>query len=169
LLEAQTLQNAAREHVFARTSLPALVNEAAARFAQQADAKQIRIEVRAAAAVPDLDLDRASMADVLGNLLDNAIKYSPPGTVVSVFTAATSSCVQIDVCDEGVGIDPAERARIFDPFVRGRRGDLENVHGTGLGLSLVKAAVDAHGGTVSVVAREPRGSCFSIRLPVARP
>ena len=72
----------------------------------------------------------------------------------------------VDVRDKGIGIEPDELPRIFDKFYRGRRGDLRNVHGTGLGLALVKAAVEAHDGTVTVTSKPGEGSCFSLRLPV---
>jgi two-component system sensor histidine kinase BaeS len=70
------------------------------------------------------------------------------------------------VCDQGIGIAPDDLPRIFDKFYCGRRGDQQNVHGTGLGLALVKAAVEAHGGTVEVTSAPGQGSRFSLRLPI---
>jgi signal transduction histidine kinase len=74
--------------------------------------------------------------------------------------------VSVDVEDQGIGIDPDEIPRVFDKFYRARRGNLQNVRGTGLGLALVKAAADAHGGSVEVASEPGKGSRFSIRLPL---
>jgi signal transduction histidine kinase len=70
------------------------------------------------------------------------------------------------VRDQGIGIEHDELPRIFDKFYRGRRGDLRNVHGTGLGLALVKATIEAHGGTVDVTSEPGIGSCFRLLLPI---
>jgi len=81
---------------------------------------------------------------------------------------AAAGEVRVEVSDQGIGIDKADLPRIFDPFYRGRRGDLESVHGSGLGLALVKAAVEAHNGTLEVTSTPGRGSQFTVRLPIAR-
>ena len=74
----------------------------------------------------------------------------------------------MDVCDQGIGIDPDDLPRVFDKFYRGRRGDLHNVRGTGLGLALVKAAALGHGGTVEVTSTPGQGAQFCLPLPLER-
>ena len=75
----------------------------------------------------------------------------------------------IDVCDQGIGIEPDECVHIFDKFYRGRRGDQHDVRGTGLGLALVKAVIDAHNGTIEVTSTPGEGSCFYLRIPITNP
>ena len=166
LLESQQLQSGQKEYAFRPESLAALARSAVDRLRPQAEAKKIQVDMRVGDGIPDLALDRESMTNAIGNLLDNAIKYSPAETTVSVAIGCSGDVVRLDVCDEGIGIEPSDADRIFDPFYRSRRGDRENVHGTGLGLSLVKAAAKAHGGSVEVESNGARGSRFSLRLPV---
>ena len=78
----------------------------------------------------------------------------------------SGATVDIIVADEGIGVDPADRERIFEPFFRSRRGDNASVHGTGLGLALVKATALAHGGSVIASGRTGPGSRFILTLPL---
>ena len=88
---------------------------------------------------------------------------------MDVSLGVSAGRVELTVDDEGVGIDPADAERIFEPFYRSRRGDHANVHGTGLGLALVKATVEAHGGTVRVASDGRRGSAFTLAFPLTMP
>jgi len=168
LLESQKIQANARNYNFEPTSLAELAGYAVGRLSSQAEAKGIRLRSEVEPGVPDVEIDKAAVGDAIENLIDNAIKYSPAGTQVSVHIRAADHEVCVHVCDEGIGIEKADLPRIFDPFYRARRGDMENVKGTGLGLALVKAAAEAHGGTIDVSSQPNRGSRFTLRLPVAR-
>lgn len=108
------------------------------------------------------------MTDVLENLIDNAVKYSRAGGRISVELHADDVQVTVEVSDEGIGIAPEDLPRIFEKFYRGSRGNQEDVRGTGLGLSLVKAALDAHGGKADVKSTPGKGSCFILTLPIHR-
>jgi signal transduction histidine kinase len=111
-------------------------------------------------------VDRAALNHALGNLIDNAIKYSPDGGTVTLGVRPTGEHVEIDVTDEGVGhIDTVE---MFAPFHRGGDETTAAVAGTGLGLYIVRTLVEAMGGTVTARANQDRGSTFTIRLPAAR-
>jgi len=114
--------------------------------------------------LPVLDVDRDRLAQALGNLLSNAIKYTPEGTV-SVDTSVEEGSVCITVRDTGVGIDPSEQARIFEPFYRSQR-DKRFPQGMGLGLSIARDLVEAHGGSLRVESAPNEGSRFTIRLPL---
>jgi signal transduction histidine kinase len=111
--------------------------------------------------VIEADADR--LAQVLGNLLSNAVKYTSEGSI-SVETCFEEDHATIDVRDTGIGIDPAESSKIFEPFYRSRR-DKRFPQGMGLGLSIARDLVTAHGGRLEVESTPGQGSCFSICLP----
>jgi len=111
--------------------------------------------------------DSEKLRVVIDNLLSNAVKFSPPGGRIGVSARYDGDALQIDVTDQGPGIPPVERARIFDPFYQGSQAGAGPVRGTGVGLSVVKEYVFAHGGSVEVVDSE-RGAHLRIRLPLIR-
>ena len=166
LLEAQQIQAGRRQYNFAPTSLRTIIEAAAEQLHPQAEAKGVRLETEIDDGIPELPLDKLALTDALENLLDNAIKYSPAGTRVTVTAQPVDHTVRVEVCDEGIGIEPGDLPRIFDRFYRARHGDQHNVKGTGLGLALVKAATEAHGGTVEVASRPGEGSRFSLQFPI---
>jgi signal transduction histidine kinase len=166
LFEAQKVQTGQREYAFHPAAIEPLVQDAVKRMRPQAEARHIDLVVQSAPGIPQLALDTESVSDAVRNLLDNAIKYSPDRAHVDVTLGVNDGRIELTVADEGIGVDPAEANRIFEPFYRSRRGDRANVHGTGLGLSLVKATVEAHGGTVRVRSDGARGSRFTLAFPV---
>jgi len=125
------------------------------------DASRVRFVNDVACAPLGADADR--LRQVFANLLGNAAKYSPGGGVVRVWCDEGPAEVTFHVSDQGVGIDPGERDRLFQPFQR--LGDTAAAAGTGLGLWITRALVEAHGGTIWVDSRPDRGSTFSFRLP----
>jgi signal transduction histidine kinase len=102
---------------------------------------------------------------ILGNLIGNAVKYSPTGTTVTVNAANEGECVHLLVRDEGIGIEPGELERIFEEFYRTQRARRLERDGTGLGLPIVKRAVDALDGRISVYSEVERGTTFHVYLP----
>jgi signal transduction histidine kinase len=111
-------------------------------------------------------VDRAALHHVLGNLIDNAIKYSPDGCTVSLRARHAPDHVEIEVTDAGVGL--VQGAEVFAPFQRGGDETTVAVAGAGLGLHIVRNLVEAMGGTVSARPNPDRGSTFVVSLPVAR-
>jgi signal transduction histidine kinase len=107
--------------------------------------------------------DRDRLRQVLANLLDNAIKYTPAGGTVTIGARRDESAVRIEVADTGIGIAPHDVPRIWERLYRGDQSRAER--GLGLGLSLVRAIVKAHGGTAGVTTEPGRGSTFTISLP----
>jgi two-component system sensor histidine kinase KdpD len=119
--------------------------------------------------VPDtlaarMDLKR--IAEVLTQLLENAGKYSPPDTAVHITAELRNGFLTTSVADHGPGIDDAEQPMVFEKFYRGRNQRV-SIQGTGMGLSIAKAIVELHGGTISVTSQLGHGSVFSFTLPVA--
>jgi signal transduction histidine kinase len=136
--------------------------------------KDVAVEKRIEAALPLILADRESMQHALQNLFENAMKYGTPGGNWIGISAAPSKnggppAVEIRVADRGPGIPTGEREYIFDPFFRGQRPLKDQIHGTGLGLNLVKRIVEAHGGTVAVREKSGPGAEFIVRIPVAPP
>ncbi len=101
----------------------------------------------------------------MGNLVGNAVKFTPRGGSVSVDVAPTDDGARIEVVDTGVGIDSAELPHIFERFYRGTRANEARGSGSGLGLAIVRSIVDMHGGTVAVESRVGSGSRFTVTLP----
>jgi len=111
--------------------------------------------------------DRGRIEQVLVNLIDNAVKYSPEGGEVVVRTASSPTSVRVEVADEGVGIPPAEQEAVFEKFYRGGHQGLAVSAGTGLGLYICRELVRRMGGTIGVRSRPGRGSTFYFELPRA--
>ena len=110
---------------------------------------------------------RRRISQVLINLLDNAIKYTKAGGVVTISAMPKDKYVQIDVSDTGIGIPEEEISRIFERFYRVDKARSRELGGTGLGLSIVKHIVQAHGGEVWVKSLVGHGSTFSFIIPKA--
>lgn len=110
--------------------------------------------------------DPQVLSEAVGNLVANAIAYSPQGSSVGVGVKAIGDIVEIVVTDRGIGIDEQEQQRIFERFYRADQARSRRTGGTGLGLSIVKHAVQRHGGEVRLWSRPGRGSTFTIRLPL---
>ena len=113
--------------------------------------------------LPFLRMDVRRIQEVITHLLDNAAKYSPPGTPLKVTAERRPGGIMVSVADSGPGIDDFEQPLIFEKFYRGR--GQRGVQGTGMGLPIVKAIVEAHGGTVGVTSQLGHGSVFSFQLP----
>jgi len=111
--------------------------------------------------------DSEKLRVVLDNLLSNAVKFSPPGGSIGIRARYDGDALELDVTDQGPGVSPEERTRIFDPFYQGRQAGAGPLRGTGIGLSVVKEYVFAHGGSVEVV-DSARGAHLRIRLPLIR-
>ncbi|MBI5909966.1 MAG: PAS domain S-box protein [Betaproteobacteria bacterium] len=113
----------------------------------------------------NLNLDEKLLRHILTNLLSNAVKYSPAGSTVSLQLAERDGKALIEVGDQGIGIPVEDQARLFESFHRA--SNVGNRQGTGLGLVIVKKAVELHGGTISIDSKVDAGTRISVRLPLA--
>lgn len=143
-----------------------MLSSAVARVQDELRDLQVRIEI--APPMPLLWIHGVLIEQALVNLLDNAIRYSPPGGRITLAARARGEVVDIDVCDEGPGIPESERETIFDMFYTARHGDRGAHKGTGLGLTICRGMVGAHHGSVVALAGpEGKGTCMRITLPIA--
>lgn len=126
-----------------------------------------RLDLAAAAGPLTIRADREALALALRNLLDNAVKYSPASSTVTVSVRSKDGLVGISVADRGAGIPQQEQRQVFRRFVRGSSARALNVKGTGIGLAMVDRIVKAHGGRVDVESEPGVGSTFTIALPMA--
>jgi two-component system sensor histidine kinase SenX3 len=113
--------------------------------------------------------DAQVLSEAVGNLIANAIAYSPKGSNVGVGVKAVDEVVEIAVTDRGIGIAEGDQERVFERFYRADQARSRRTGGTGLGLAIVKHAVQRHGGEVRLWSRPGRGSTFTIRLPLIAP
>jgi two-component system sensor histidine kinase KdpD len=143
-----------------RAAVDAAVRESAGLLADHP------VEVRLPDQAPRVLMDLAWIKKVLVHLLENAAKYSLPGTPIFVSAEVKGNRLVTSVADRGAGIDDLERSMVFDKFYRGQ-SQRYRVQGTGMGLAIVKAIVEAHGGHISVTSQLAQGSVFSFDLPVA--
>ncbi len=168
VLESQKIQAGEKRYTLVLGSLVELAESSIWRLRPQADAKSIAVDLELGGETPEIRIDKTAVAEALDNLLDNAVKYSPEGARVLIRVEKRQRCLCVEVQDQGIGIDSDDLPRIFDRFYRGRRGDQQSVRGTGLGLALVKAAAEGHGGAVEVTSAPGQGSRFCLRFPLEK-
>ncbi|MBI5597613.1 MAG: ATP-binding protein [Elusimicrobia bacterium] len=128
----------------------------------------VTVEVEVPAGLPPLPADRALLWRAFEHLLANGIKYNKPGGRLRVCAAQEAGRFVFTFADEGIGISPQDRPNIFTRFFRSA-AVRDSIPGSGLGLSLVKAVVERHDGTVGVESEPGRGATFLVELPEARP
>jgi two-component system sensor histidine kinase KdpD len=117
--------------------------------------------------LPLLELDAVLMERVFSNLLENAAKYTPPGSFIEISARVIGGEVEVTVCDNGPGLPPGREQAMFEKFTRGQ--EESNIVGVGLGLAIVRTIVEAHGGRVWAYNRTPAGACFAFTLPMGNP
>jgi two-component system sensor histidine kinase KdpD len=125
--------------------------------------RDIHLEVEISEGLPLLDADYSQLDQVLTNLLENAARYAPPGSVVTVGAGEKGEVVEIWVSDEGTGIDPDDVGHLFEPFRRGAASE-----SSGVGLAICKAIVEAHGGSIEVRPTLRQGAVFVFTMPIRR-
>jgi two-component system sensor histidine kinase KdpD len=141
-----------------------LIGTALEQLGRRAEGHQIKVDVPAN--FPLIPMDFALMVQVVVNLLENAVKYSPKDSLIEISAALVDSTVRLKILDRGVGIPTNDLSRIFDKFFRVQRP--ENVSGTGLGLSISKGIVEVHGGQIRAVNREDGGTILEVELPLEK-
>ncbi len=134
----------------------------------RAEAKGVALNVDLTETLPEMDIDPARISQVVGNLLDNAVTHTPEGGDVTVSAHANADAVEMVVADTGPGIAPDDLQRVFDRFYRADPSRSRSTGGTGLGLTIARRLVEAHGGSIEAESVVGRGSRFIIRLPAGQ-
>jgi PAS domain S-box-containing protein len=163
LLDASRLQAGGLKLNLADVSLDRLARQVVDKFKTQTDQHVLSAEFPPD--FPMIQADAARLEQVISNLIGNAIKYSPKGGAIRVTGRVQPDQVSVSVADEGIGIPPEEQARIFERFYRVDDALSRRTAGSGLGLYLAKAVVEAHHGTIWVESAPGRGAAFSFALP----
>jgi len=165
LLALGTLRGRLPQHRKKELNLTEIARRITEVILPQAEARGVTLTLR----LPDAPLPFPTAEDdmhrLLGNLLDNAVKYTPSGGVVTVSLTADASHVTLVVADTGIGISPEAMPHVFDEFYRASNAKDMDADGTGLGLSLVKRIVDLYQGKVQVESELGKGTTFTVTLP----
>ncbi|HZY42915.1 MAG TPA: ATP-binding protein, partial [Anaerolineae bacterium] len=147
-------------------SIERLTTDVIDELREQAAAKHQHLDVSIAPALPSVTGDPVGLKQALVNLIGNAIKYTPDRGQIWVRVHSIDQQLVFEVQDTGYGISKAAQTKLFQRFFRARTRGTEHIDGTGLGLSLVKAVIEQHGGRISVESEEGKGSTFRVELPV---
>jgi two-component system phosphate regulon sensor histidine kinase PhoR len=171
VLEFAGIDARERQGVRAPIAVTGLVDEALKACAGTIAESRIEVEVDIAAGLPAVLGDRHALRRALQNLIQNSARHAAAGRWLGISAQATrvgrAEVVRLTVRDRGPGIPSGEERRIFEAFYRGRQALAAGVSGSGLGLSLVKRILDAHGGRVEVESTPGAGSAFTLVLPAA--
>jgi signal transduction histidine kinase len=135
-------------------------------FTAQADEKEIKLLLEAEPDIPEVMVDPQRFQQVIGNLIDNALRYTPEGSTIELNIKKVDQNIELSVADEGQGIPEEELKHIFDRFWRGEKSRARSTGGAGLGLSIARRLVEAHGGRIWARNRSPRGFEVIISLPI---
>jgi signal transduction histidine kinase len=166
VLDFSRIEGGRRTYERRPAAVEPLVRESLEPFAYPLAQGGFKVDVAIAPDLPDVLMDAAAVGQALANLIDNAIKYSGDRKALRVSATLADGMLALSISDEGIGIAPAEHARIFEKFYRVGPSDTQGRRGSGVGLALVRHVADAHGGRVTVESRPGAGSRFTIHLPV---
>ncbi len=148
------------------TDLTSLVERTVASVAPRAEKNDVTMVKDLATDLPLVSIDPQRIGQVLLNLLDNALRYSPAGGTVTVRARQEEQVVQVDIANQGPGLEPEELSLVFERFYRGDKARSRITGGAGLGLSIVRQLVEAHGGRVWAESGTGEGATFSFTLPL---
>ena len=166
ILDFSKVEEGRKEFVFQESDVAQLVKDEIENFKKVKIYAGIKIDLQIFPDIPRIYVDRESFSLALVNLLDNAFKFSLEKKKLFIEVKRDAENIRVDVMDKGIGIPSGEMDKIFDKFYQGKNAAQQSIRGTGLGLALVKHALEAHGGKVLAESKVGQGSTFSLVFPV---
>ncbi len=166
ILEFAGARSGKRKYDFRKINIEQVLSEALSECQPLIAGSGFTIEKNIQPGLPEVTADGAALNHAFQNLINNAIKYSRDDKRLKITAENGGGRVKLYFEDHGRGIDSRERSQIFEPFFRGKEVVAAQIHGSGLGLSLVKQIVEAHSGKVEVESRPGEGSIFTVKLPI---
>lgn len=165
LLEVAQLQAGGLPLDLQTASLRDLISDTLESYSELAARRQVSIEGYVAPGVDPAVIDPARIGRVLGNLLTNALRHTPPGGRIRIEAGADAGSIEVAVIDSGEGISPEDLPHVFESFYRGERSRGRATGGSGLGLAIARGFVEGHGGSITAQSRPGEGSTFRFALP----
>ncbi len=166
ILNFSQMENKKRTFELISDSLNDILKETIHTYSFHLENKGFAYQVEYGEESPFINADREAITEAIINLIDNAMKYSGESKKLNIFSGTKSHYTFVAVQDFGIGIDPKKQKLIFDKFFRVTEGDLYNVQGAGLGLSIVKNIMDAHNGKIEIESSLGKGSTFKLLFPI---
>ena len=145
-----------------------MIQDSAAHFSQRAREREIKLDVSVNGIDITVDFDETRIRQIVSNLIENALTHTPNSGTISVSLVGESNGLTMSVSDSGPGISSNDLPRIFDQFYRADQSRARVTGGAGLGLTIVKRLVEAHGGHISVTSKPGHGATFTVVLPASR-
>ena len=165
VLDFTKIEEEKREYKLASTDIVELVRRVVESFEKENKSDGFKVGIEIDDNIPSVFADEEAMSQAFRNILDNAAKFSGQERKINIQIILKQNSVEMAVQDRGIGIPDNEQKRIFEKFYRGKQASSVSPTGTGLGLTLVKHVMDAHGGDVVVRSQPGEGSCVSLILP----
>jgi signal transduction histidine kinase len=167
ILDFSKIEEGRKEYDFVETDMTSWLSEQL-EMARKSYADEIPLDVKIAEGLPRLAIDQDALSRALINLIDNAFKFSPDRGEIQFRARPDGEGIIMEVIDQGIGIPRDELDKIFEKFYQGKNALDVSAKGTGLGLTLVKHTVEAHGGRITVESQPGRGARFSLTLPLRK-
>jgi two-component system phosphate regulon sensor histidine kinase PhoR len=164
LLELSRIEMGKAELKLGPVNLNALIRDTILRLGTQAERQQLTVTMEPALGLPPVSADKEMVGEVVTNILQNAIKFTPPGGKVKVHTGVEGGEVVVSISDTGIGIGPEDLPHIFERFYKADKA--RNSAGTGLGLAIARHIIQVHGGRIWVESEPGKGSTFIFTLPL---